>query len=548
MLSRRDFLMRSALSAIGLALVSVGLQACSTDSDGGSDDAPPRRGGTLTFATTAAPDSWDIHVSVSSLSALVLRSVYDSLTNLRQDGVVEPWLAKSWTVSPDGKQYSFELRDDVTFSDGTPFDANAVKANFDHVVAPATKSRYAKTLLGPYERTEVTGPHSVVVYLRTPYSPFLGAVSSTYLGFHSPQILQDPGRIIQGGSNIVGTGPFVSASLTPGQKAAFARRPGYGWAPESVSNQGEAYLDGFEVQFLADDAARVGALSSRQLDLADQIPPTQVAGLRGQPDIEITGKDSLGAPFTYYPNSSRGPFADQKVRQAFQSAVDTTSITDGLFQGVYGSGWSAITSSTPGYDASVEGTWGFSTDKAKRLLEEAGYTTGGGAFRSRNGDPLTVTLTYASEFTTQSQLDYHTAVKEAVKAVGFDLQLRPLDTTGIVQAFSTGDYDLGAASATGTDGSVLRSLFHSEQLPAAGGGNVARVNDPELDGWLDQALDTPDGTERNSLYGKVQHKVLEQAYILPTFVIQRTFGSQKRVKGLALTVQNEPALGRVWLT
>ncbi|WP_072806085.1 ABC transporter substrate-binding protein [Rhodococcoides yunnanense] len=547
MLSRRDFLARSALSAAGLALTSVALQACASGFDGGSDDGPPRRGGTLTFATTAEPDSWDIHVSVSSLSALVLRSVYDSLTNLRQDGTVEPWLAKSWTVSPDGRQYAFDLREGVTFSDGAPFDAETVKLNFDHIVAPTTKSRFAKTLLGPYERTEVTGPHSVVVHLSAPYSPFLGAVSSTYLGFHSPQVLRDPGRIAQGGQNLVGTGPFVSTSLTAGQKASFARRAGYGWAPESVSNQGEAYLDGFDLQFLSDDAARVGALSSRQLDLADQVPPTQVATLKGQPDLEITGKDSLGAPFTYYLNSTRGPFADQKVRKAFQSAVDTAAITDGLFQGVYSSGWSAITSSTPGYDPSVEGTWGFSSDNADELLDQAGFTRTG-EFRSRGGSPLTVTLVYASEFTTQSQLDYHTAVKEAVKAVGFDLQLRPLDTTGIVAAFTSGDYDLGAASATGVDGSVLRSLFHSAQLPAVGGGNVARVNDPELDQLLDRALNTADDEERNTLYGRVQHKVIEQAYILPTFVSQRTFASQKRVRGLALTVQNEPALGRIWLS
>ncbi len=100
--------------------------------------------------------------------------MYDSLVHLKPDGTFEPWLAKSWKVSDDALSYPFVLRDDVTFQDGTPFDAQAVKANFDHVVAPATKSRNAKTLLGPYQRTDVVDKHTVVVHLSTPYSPLLG--------------------------------------------------------------------------------------------------------------------------------------------------------------------------------------------------------------------------------------------------------------------------------------------------------------------------------------------------------------------------------------
>jgi peptide/nickel transport system substrate-binding protein len=100
---------------------------------------PPKRGGTVTFGTTGAPDSWDLHVSVSSISAVVLRNVYDSLVYQKPGGTFEPWLAKSYEVSPDGLQYTFVLRDDVTFSDGTKFNAQAVKENFDHIVAPATQ-------------------------------------------------------------------------------------------------------------------------------------------------------------------------------------------------------------------------------------------------------------------------------------------------------------------------------------------------------------------------------------------------------------------------
>ncbi|WP_131792645.1 ABC transporter substrate-binding protein, partial [Candidatus Protofrankia datiscae] len=433
--SRRNFLTLSvgSLAAFGLG---SGLVACAEDSSPSETGGTPKSGGSITFATTAEPDSWDLHVSVSTLSSLILRDVYDSLVHQKTDGTFEPWLAKSWEISDDGLKYTFQLRDDVTFHDGTPFNAEAVKANFDHIVDPATKSRNSKTLLGPYDRTEVTGDFSLIVHLKSPHSPLLGALASTYLGFHSPAVLRaNPADIASGGKFLVSTGPFTSSSLTAGQNAVFTRRPGYRWAPASAPHPGEAYLDQYVVQFLTDDAARVGALTSGQLDVADQIPATRIAQLRGQPNIKLVSRETIGSPFTYSLNVTKAPFDNRDVRVAFQSAVDTEAITQGLFQGVYSSGRSALTSSTPGYDKSVEGIWGYDKNRAISLLEKAGFTaTDGEGYRTRDGQRLSVTLAYAASFTTEEQRNFHTALKDALKQVGFELVLRPLDTPSIVQA------------------------------------------------------------------------------------------------------------------
>ncbi|WP_086055553.1 ABC transporter substrate-binding protein [Protofrankia coriariae] len=459
-------------------------------------------------------------------------------------------MAKSWEISDDGLRYTFQLRDDVTFHDGTPFNAEAVKANFDHIVDPATQSRNSKTLLGPYDRTEVTGDFTAVVHLKSPYSPLLGVLSSTYLSFHSPAVLRaNPADIASGGKFLVGTGPFVSSSLTSGQNAVFTRRPGYRWAPASAGHPGEAYLDQYVVQFLADDAARVGALTSGQLDVADQIPATRLAQLRGQPGIKLVSRESVGSPFTYSLNVTKAPFTERDVRIAFQSAVNAEAITQGLFQGTYSNSRSVLTSSTPGYDKSVEGIWGYDKNRAISLLEKAGFTTtDGDGYRTRNGERLSVTLAFAASFTSEEQRNYHTALKDAVKQVGFEVVLRPLDTPSIVQAFATGDYHLGSGSPSAIDGSILRTLFYSSQLPGVGGANAARVNDPEVDGWLDEALRTRDVAGQNVLYGKVQHKVLAEAYVLPTFVSKRTYGVQERVQGFALGAGNLPTLSDVWVS
>ncbi|QFZ19203.1 ABC transporter substrate-binding protein [Saccharothrix syringae] len=535
------------------ALVSAALllAGCAAGEAGqGPADQAPRRGGTLTLGTTGEPDSWDVHVSVSSLSALVLRAVHDSLVHQKPDGTFEPWLAKSWQISDDGLRYTFELREDVTFSDGTRFDAEAVKANFDHVVDPATKSRNAKTIIGPYAGTEVAGPFTAVVTFKSPYSPFLAAASTPYLGFHSPKVLADHrGDIASGGEYVVGTGPFVFSSLTAGQEAVFTRRPGYAWAPKSAPNQGEAHLDGYKVQFLSDDAARVGALSSGQLDVADQVPSTRLAELRGQGRVELQDRDNLGAPFTYNLNVTRAPLDEKDVRLAVQAAVDTESITKGLFQGAYNRAWSVLTAPTPGYAKEVEGTWGYDKGRAEKLLSGAGYTaTDAEGYRTRDGRRLALDLVYASEFTSKEQLNYHTALKDALKQVGVELVLKPLDTAAVVRAFGGGDYHLGAFSFTSPDGSLLRTAFHSASLPGNGGSNVSRVADPEIDGWLDEALRTGDVAGQQALYGKVQRKVLAEGLVLPTYVGKRVFGIQHRVRGFELDVQNLPTLERVWVS
>jgi peptide/nickel transport system substrate-binding protein len=549
--TRRKFLTLSASSVAALGLGSVGLAACGDDSSsspaGGT--GTPKSGGSITLATTAEPDSWDVHVSVSTLSALTLRAVYDSLVHLKSDGSVEPWLATSWTISDDGRSYTFVLRDDVTFHDGTPFNAQAVKVNFDHVVAPATKSRNAKTLLGPYQGADVVDDHTVVIHLSSAYSPLLNGLASTYLGFHSPAVLSTrASEIASGGRAVVSTGPFVFSALTSGQQAVFTRRKGYRWAPQSVRDQGDAYLDRYTVQYLPDDAARIGALTSGQLDIADLVPANRLAQLRGQSGITLAGRDQLGAPFTYFLNTARAPFNERDVRLAVQSGVDVRSITRGLFQGAYSNGWSALTSSTPGYSRAVENTWTYDRSKAISLLQKAGYTaTDSAGYRTRDGRRLRATLAYAAEFTTEEQKNYHTALKDALKQLGLELVLRPLDTAGIVQTLGSGDYDFGAAGANGTDASILRTLFSSSKLPGDGGANVARVRDTEIDGWLDQALRAQDTAAQNALYAKVQRKVVAEAYILPTYIPKRTYGVRDRVHGFTLGADLLPRLSDAWV-
>ncbi|MFE3514102.1 ABC transporter substrate-binding protein [Streptomyces sp. NPDC059166] len=546
--TRRSFLMLSAGS-----LAAAGLAACST-APGASSGAPrdggePRDGGTLTFSTDVEPDVYDPHVSPADIVGVLLRNVFDSLVSQRPDGTFEPWLAKEWEVSKDGRAYTFRLREDVTFTDGTPFDAEAVKANFEHVVAPATKSQYAATLIGPYDRTEVTGSHSLTVHLKKPYASFLHALSTTYLGFHSPRTLSEhPGELAAGGRFSVGTGPFTFTSRVKGQKLVFTRNAAYGWAPGSAKNQGPAHLEQLVVTFLPENATRVGAVTSGRTDVADSLPANRVATLRKQQGLGVLSHDSPGAVYQYFLNTGRAPLDQLDARLAVRAAVDTEAITRAVFAGQYRRAWGPLSPSTPSYAKSTEDSWGHDPGKAAELLDGLGWSDrDSDGYRVKAGKRFSLRLLYVPAYTKPERRTFDTAVQDALKKAGIELKLVPLDAGSYTPVRNRGEYDIIAFAWGGSDPDLLRTLFHSGSQLADGGANGSRLRDTTVDGWLDEAGAAADPARRAELYGKVQERIVEQAYTVPAFVSTRQLGVRARAHGVTFDASAWPLFQGAWV-
>ncbi|WP_052424540.1 ABC transporter substrate-binding protein [Streptomyces fulvoviolaceus] len=543
--TRRSFLLLSAGS-----LAAVGLTACSSTSGGTSGSGgAPRDGGTLTFSTDVEPDVYDPHVSPADIVGVLLRNVFDSLVAQRSDGTFEPWLAKEWEVSKDGKAYSFRLREDVTFTDGTPFDAEAVKANFEHVVAPATKSQYAATLIGPYDRTEVTGAHSLTVHLRKPYASFLHALSTTYLGFHSPKALREhPGELAAGGRYSVGTGPFTFTSRVKGQKLVFTRNGAYAWTPESAENQGPAHIRQLVVTFLPENATRVGAVTSGQTDVADFLPANRIATLKKQPGLSVLSHDSPGVVYQYFLNTGRAPFDERDARLAVRAAVDTEAITKAVFAGQYRRAWGPLSPSTPAYAKSPEDSWSYDPDRAGELLDGLGWTgRDADGYRTKGGKRFSLTLLYVPAYTKAERRTFDTAVQDALKKVGVELKLNPLDAGSYTPVRNRGEYDIIAFAWGGSDPDLLRTVFHSKSQLADGGANGSRLHDATIDGWLDEAGATSDPARRTELYGKVQQRIVAQAYTVPAFVGTRQLGVRQRAHGVTFDASAWPLFQGAWV-
>lgn len=539
--------------AAGVVLpVALVLAACGTSSgDTAAAGGDPVRGGTLTYAVNADADCLDPHQSPADVAGFLARPILDSLVALDSAGKLYPWLAESWTVSPDGLTYTFTLRDGVTFSNGEKFDAAAVKANFDHVVAPRTRSSLAAGTIATYRSATVVDPRTVRIDLSAPSSAFLPAVATAYLGMAAPSTLeQEPKALCR---KLVGTGPFVSADgYTPQKGIDYTRREDYDWAPGNARHKGAAYLDELKIQVVTENASRLGALTSGQVDAIASVPPVNVAQLEDTPGFDVRTTQAPGGNYNYYPNTQDGPFTDIRVRKAFRAGIDWDTIVDKLYFGVFQPANGPLAPSTVDYDRSVEGDYGYDRDEAERLLDEAGWTgRDADGYRTKNGERLTLVHPVVKSVVREQRDVLADQLQAAAKEVGIEVENRTTDLGGFLALIGPGTgYDLGDMSWQRASPDALRTLFGSANIatPEIGfGTNLGRYRNAAVDSYLDGALATADAKQRTDLYAKAQRQVTDDAVVFPVYVFNYVLGASDAVRDVAFEPQAFPVFYDAWL-
>ena len=521
------------LKKIGVALTAIAVAAalagCSAPQAGGEN--------TITFAIEGANLSaghMDIHSTQLDVGSLVLRNTFDSLVAQDLNGAFVPWLAKSWTISDDGLHYTFELRDDVTFHDGEPFNAEAVKANFDHVVDPRTASAQAASLIGYaedggyYIDTEIVSEFAVRVNFRQPYAPFLQGVSLPQLGFYSPKVLKDHADDLKaGGPGItIGTGPYILSEYTPDQELVFTANPDYNWPAEGSEHQGRAAADKLVIRILPEASSRVGALSSGEADVAANVTPNMAAQVGD--GFAVHSLELPGLPYSLYLNEAHGVFADQRVREAFSLGFDLQSAVDSIYLGQFTRAWSILGPTTPNsYDASLEGTRPFDQEKANDLLDAAGWTErDADGYRVRDGQRLSARWIAWTPIP-----DDHASLADVIqsdlKDIGFEIVRDVLEPAQYNEAYGPRDFDLTDWSFSSPDADVLRSHLHT-----GGFQTVSDVTKPKVDQWLDEAVASSDPAVREGLYHEIQQWNAQEVLIVPLYVPSEITVASDKVTGL----------------
>lgn len=547
MMTHTSIRWNSAIIAAGVATaLTLSLTACAApEREPEAAAADPVSGGTLTYLINQDPSSLDPAVNPLSVSALITRNIFDSLVVQSGPGTFEPWLADSWTISPDGLVYTFVLKQGVEFTDGTPFTAEAVKATLDYIVDPANKSQNA-TRLSAYTDSTAVDDHTVEIRLSEPSRPFLQALSSTNLGIQSPAQLALPADQY----TPVGTGPFSFVSWDQQQTVVLERNPEYSSAPANAEHQGPAYLDELKFDLVTENATRYGALTSGQAQAIADVPASDVQALSETPGYSVQTALAPGINFNLYFNVSGGPTSDLLVRKALQAAIDVPSIVDSVYFGTAQVADGALSPTTSDYDASAsEKLQSYDPEESARLLDDAGWSeTNAEGYRTKDGEVLELSWPAVAGLDRAGRGDVAEAIQAQAKEVGVKIDRPSLDQGAGIAALVAGEYDIFDGSNSRPDADVLRDFFASTSTFATGGANINRVGQPNLDQWLTAGLTTADPKVAAESYASVQAEVLEQALVLPIFVGQYTLGVADSVHGVTFDQNAQPLLYDSWLS
>ncbi|QYM75635.1 ABC transporter substrate-binding protein [Leucobacter luti] len=513
--------------ALGLAamagIAALTLSACATP-ESAEVSGSPITGGTLVYATgDAEPSCLDPHVGGNYPQALISTQYLEPLVGRDATGKITPWLASEWTTSDDGLIWDFTLRDGVTFTDGTPLDAAAVKANIEHLQDPETQSSTGYLAVAKVASVEAVDELTARFTLSAPDSALLESLSQQWTA------IQSPAGIARGMEENcqapIGTGPFTIEKWAPQQSVTLVRNDDYQTPGPEAKHDTAAYLDGIEWRFIPDAATRYAALASGEVQVIDNPLPSDITAAT-EAGIAHIDAPRPGSVNRIELNSAQAPFDDVRVREAFIRAADPNPGIETLYRGTAERSYSPLASTEPAA-ASAEALFATDANAAAQLLDAAGWTeTNDAGVRVKDGKPLTVRFPVSTNQSVAAEQSLFEQIQANTAAVGFDVQLEPVDLSTWYAALGANEYEAVSAPYTKVGPDVLRILYHSDGIVPAPSGyfaNHTQLSDPALDAILDEASDTLDEAARTKLYAEAQQRILESFTVLPLYDQQNHF-------------------------
>ena len=505
-LHRRDVL--AGMGSIGLAGVSWPAMAQGT----------PTSGGTLTIGINDDTKTLDPTFSIQQAERQILHLLYNTLLTIDVDFSLKPELAKSWTVENDGKRYVFQLQDNVKFQDGTPFDAAAVKFNFERRLDEKIASPQRTQLAPIIDSVEVLSPLSFAINLKNP-SPGLLAELADRVGFMiSPTAAEKYGKDL--GTNPVGTGAFKLKQWTQGTELTLERNPNY-W------ESGKPYLDTIVFKANPNTAIGVQRLMVGEIDYIYGLQPDALRQLGDKPGIK-TEKSKIGRWYTYEWQVDKPPFDNPKLRQAIAHAIDRDRLNQITMEGQAtiangpipsGLWWSSPDNVVYPYDV----------EKAKKLLAEAGIAPG----------------TEIPMWTTPTPVDrrLNQLVAEQLAAIGLKINIIPAAISDFYsrQVSRAINFSITNWTQRADPDGLLFILFHSK-----GFANVTGYNNPKVDELLASGRVTQDRERRKQIYAEIKDQIMRDLPYIPIFFAAEFAGYNSKLNGVVWMPDNHPRFRYAW--
>ena len=451
----------------------------------------------------------------------------DTLVGLDYDlKTITPLLADSWTVSPDGKLYTFKLRQDVTFCSGKKMTAADVVYSFNRVLDPATKAPFLWRM-GPVKEVRAPDDYTVEYELTAPFSELLLQLTNFQATIINKENVEALGKDF-GVKGIDGTGPFCFQSWEPRNQIVATRHAAYKWGPPIYKNRGPAKYARLVWKIVPEEASRLAAMASGQADMTYSMPDQYLPQLAKMPMLEVLRPEADLRLFYLGFKISRENLTDVRVRRALSMAIDRKQIVDSIYFGNGEPATSYIHPKTPGFDPkAVPEFVRYDPVAAGKLLDEAGWVMGTDGFRHRDGKKLTLLL---NGFAGGRSPKVAEAAQGFWRKIGVDLQLQMWDGTIVFSKLAQQDYDIWSIAFPYSSASdALRLYFHSANIPSP---NRMNWKDAETDRLLDLGGTALDPAQRFEAMSQVQKLVQEQALWVPLVHEGLALVVNKRVKNM----------------
>ena len=505
MKERFPALVLGGILALGLLSGCGQKEAASSVSTAASEPAAAVNGSDQELVFVNYRDIRDLNPHLYAGEMYAQSILYDTLVSITEDGY-EGCLAESWTISEDGKIYTFKIRDGVTFSDGTVCDANAILANFNAVIENKDRHTWLE-MMNLLVGVSAPDDHTFVIELSEAYYPML-----TELGCIRPFAMISPNCMINGStkdgvSGYIGTGPYVLTDFETDQYAVFERNENYwGEKPE---------IERITVKVIPDNQTRIMALESGEIDLIfgkNMLDADAISQYVDSDKFEVALSNPTSTRHIVL-NTTNEILSDTAVRQALQHATNRTAISEGIFYGLEQPADTLYAATVPYCDVELT-PYEYSTETASSMLDEAGWIMGSSGIREKGGKKLELDLLYNSDSVTEKTISEY--LQSEYLKLGISLNIHGEEEQSYRDNMKAGNFDMVFNICWGMPYDPQSSLA-AMRAPVYGdfAAQQGLADKKEIDQAITDILTTTDEEERQELYRFVLTRLHEDAVYIP---------------------------------